>query len=156
MAFDRNIIDEFERGATQLEQSVAGLSREDLLAFPVAGTWSIQQIVIHLADSDLIGVDRMKRIIAEENPLLIGYNETLFANKLHYEAQSSADAVTLFKVNRIQFAKVLRLLPDETFDRTGIHNEAGKVSLGTQLKKYNEHLAHHLRFITEKRRLLKK
>lgn len=156
MAFDRSIISQFEQGAKDLQRAVDGLTREDCLAFPVPGTWSIQQIVIHLADSDLIGVDRMKRIIAEENPTLIGYNESLFVKNLFYEEQTIEDAVTLFVVNRRQFARVLRKLPDTAFDRIGMHNEAGKVTLGTQLKKYNEHLAHHLKFLMEKRTKLGK
>jgi hypothetical protein len=48
-------------------------------AFPVPGTWSIQQIVLHMMDSDLIASDRMKRVIAEDRPTLIGYNETAFS-----------------------------------------------------------------------------
>ena len=56
---DRSIIENYGRGGEKLTASIVGLSREELLAFPVPGTWSIQQIVIHLLDSDLISMDRM-------------------------------------------------------------------------------------------------
>ena len=69
-------------GGEKLRQAIKGLGREDLTAFPVPGTWSIQQIVIHLMDSDLIGTDRMKRIIAEENPTLVGYDQDKFVASL--------------------------------------------------------------------------
>jgi DinB superfamily len=152
----QQLIDEFEQGGEKLRQAVKGLRDADFKAFPIPGTWSIQQIVIHLQDAELVGVDRMKRLIAEENPLLIGYNETLFAQKLHYDEQSIEDAITLFDLARRQLARSLRKLSPETFDRTGIHSEVGKVALGTQIKKYNEHLEHHLAFIRKKRAMLGK
>ena len=153
---DHTIIEQFERGGEKLRRAIAGLSREDLLAFPVPGTWSIQQIVIHLADSELVGVDRMKRVIAEENPLLIGYDETKFSQRLFYEEQSAEAAVTLVDVSRREFAKVLRKLPAEAFSRTGVHNEVGKVTLGELVQKYVKHLDHHLKFVHEKRAKLGK
>ena len=57
-------------------QGLAGLSTEELNSHPVPGTWSIQQILIHLMDTDLIACYRMKRIIAEDRPELDLYDET--------------------------------------------------------------------------------
>jgi uncharacterized damage-inducible protein DinB len=157
MQFDRSHIDTYERGGGELAAAVRGLSREDLVWRPPAdaaaelGKWSIQQIVIHMADSDAIGVHRMKRVIAEERPLLIGYDETAFANKLMYDEQSAEAAVTLFDLNRRELAKVLRRLPDEAFDRWGVHNEHGKVTLGEFVEMYAGHLANHMTFIRAKR-----
>ena len=151
MAFDQSIIDKYEAGGEQLALAIRGLTREDLLAVPIAGKWSTQQVVIHLMDSDLIATDRMKRIIAEDNPTLIGYDETKFARNLHYDDQSAADAVKIFDLNRKMFAGVLRKLPDSTFQRSGMHNERGKVTLGDQINSYVKHLEHHLKFIHEKR-----
>lgn len=82
---DRSLIDQYEKGSDDLRMAVRGLQRDDLLAYPVPGTWSIQEIVIHLMDSDLISADRMKRIIAEENPSLIGFDESRFVKNLFYQ-----------------------------------------------------------------------
>jgi uncharacterized damage-inducible protein DinB len=153
---DRQLIQRYAAEADDLEKSIAGLLPEDLLAFPVSGTWSIQQIVIHVCDSDLIAADRMKRMIAEDNPLLIGYDESKFAARLHYEAQDPQLACDVFAKNRQLTAQILRQLPDETFERTGIHNERGKVTLEEYLKSIIWHLQHHLKFIREKRQLLGK
>ena len=127
-------IEAFAAGGQKLRAAVAGLLRGALMSFPVRGTWSIQQIIVHMADSDGIGIDRMKRIIAEDNPLLVGYNETRFSERLGYHDQSTEDALALFEINRRQFSLVLRQLPAAAFERTGIHTEIGKVSLGVQIK----------------------
>ena len=151
----KELIEEYAHGGEKLSLAIRGLTREDLIAKPDAGAnvglWSIQQVVIHLMDSDLIGADRMKRLIAEDNPTLIGYDETRFANSLFYDDQSAEEAVRIFDANRKLFAVVLRKLPEKTFDRAGMHNEAGRVTLGDQLKKYVEHFEHHLKFIHRKR-----
>jgi hypothetical protein len=157
---DRELIEQYANGGEKVKMAIRGLTREDLLAKPApdgkVGKWSIQQVVIHLMDSDLIGIDRMKRIIAMENPLLVGYDETLFNEKLFSDEQSAEDAVTILDLSFKNFAKVLRKLPDETFKRTGTHNERGPIALGDYLKSMCDHLDHHLNFIHAKRRAMGK
>ena len=153
---DRKLIEEYEKGGDDLRMSIRGLSRQDLLAYPVPATWSIQQIVLHLMDSDLILADRMKRVIAEENPTLIGFDESKFAANLFYEEQSAEDAINILDLNRRNFARVLRRLPESAFDRSGIHNERGPRKLSDLLAGAVSHLKHHLRFIVEKREKLGK
>lgn len=153
---DRSLIDQYEKGGDALRMAVRGLERQDLLAYPVPGTWSIQEIVIHLTDSDLISADRMKRIIAEDNPTLIGFDETRFTKNLFYNEQSVEDAVTIFELNRRNFARVLKKLPDAAFDRIGTHNERGAVTLANLLAGSVKHLKHHMEFIVSKREKLGK
>lgn len=148
---DRSLIEEYARGATRLSEAVAGLSSAQLNAVPVPGTWSIQQIVLHLMDSDLIGSDRMKRVIAEREPQLIGYDESAFARHLHYDKLDADAACQVFALNRQLTAIILRNLPDETFQRVGIHNEAGPLTLAQLVQTFVNHLERHLKFIQQKR-----
>ena len=153
---NEELIEQYARGGEKLRLAVRGLSSEELKEFPVPGTWSIQQIIIHLMDSELISADRMKRIIAEDNPTLIGYDETKFSKNLHYHDQSVTDAITILDLNRKLFAHVLRRLPAEAFNRTGMHSERGKITLGEYLQSTVNHLEHHLKFIYQKREKLGK
>jgi hypothetical protein len=153
---NRELIEQYAAGADVPAKAIAGLERADLLAFPVPGTWSIQQIILHLMDSDLIASDRMKRVAAEDGPTLVGYNETAFAERLAYEHVSAQDAAEIFRRNRLMTAELLRHLPPEAFARTGKHTERGDVTLGQLLATYVGHLDHHLRFIRDKRKLLGK
>jgi len=153
---DRTLIEQYAKGAGMVAESIKGLTRDDFRATPVPGTWSIQQIVIHLMDSDLIASDRMKRVIAEDNPAIIGYNETAFSQKLFYDKLDPAVAADIFKKNRELTAIILQNLPDNAFARTGTHNERGKISLQELLAMYVQHLEHHLGFLRHKRQLLGK
>src|SRR5437868_7647270 len=122
---NRDLIEQYARGGEKLRLAIKGLTHDDLIAFPIPGKWSVLQVVIHRQDSDLIAADRMKRVIAEDNPTLIGFDENMFVANLAYHAQSAEDAVTLFDLNRKQFARVLRTLGASAWTRVGTHNERG-------------------------------
>lgn len=152
---DRQLIEAFAK-TSKLAESVAGLTREDLLAKPGPGDWSIQQVVIHMADSDAIAIDRMKRMIIEDHPTLLWADESAYAEKLFPDEQSIEDALIIFEAGRRQFACVLRCLPESAFERIGIHNKRGPVTLGQMVADYVEHLDYHLKFIFAKRERLGK
>ena len=83
---DRQLIERYVAEAGELGKSITGLAPEDLLAFPVPGTWSIQQIVLHIVDSDLVLAD--PRDFA---PLLVeranGAETQLFAKEVRREGR---------------------------------------------------------------------
>lgn len=45
---------------------------------PITGNWRTLEVVCHLVDSEQAWSHRMKCVIAEEKPLLIGYVESAF------------------------------------------------------------------------------
>lgn len=151
---DRSIIEQYAAGADQPLKGIAGLTAAQLNAFPIPGTWSIQQIVIHLMDSDLIASDRMKRIAAENRPLLIGYDQDAFMAKLQPEKVDAAMAAEVFRLNRLLTAQVLRNLPDDAFEKVGVHNERGLLSLRELVTGYVGHLEGHMAHLRHKRSLL--
>jgi uncharacterized damage-inducible protein DinB len=153
---DRSVIEAYVAGGQKLRQAVAGLDKADLTARPGPGKWSILEVVLHLVDSDAISIDRMKRMLTEDNPQLLYADETAYVDRLFSHEQSLEDALTLFDVGRRQFARVLRLLPDEAFNRRGTHNRRGVVTVGAMVKDYVEHVDHHLKFVREKRARLNK
>jgi hypothetical protein len=148
---NRQVIEDYVGCSDRLRKSVAGLSREDLIARPGPGKWSILEVILHLTDSDAIAIDRMKRILTEENPPLLYADETAYVERLFSHEQSLEDALALFEVGRRQFGRVLRKLPDAAFERRGTHNKRGPVSLGEMVQGYIGHVDHHLKYVYEKR-----
>ena len=67
-----SVIETYLAGPRDLRAAIDGLSREQLISRPIPGKWSILEVVCHLADFDPILADRMKRIIAEDQPKLVG------------------------------------------------------------------------------------
>jgi uncharacterized damage-inducible protein DinB len=153
---NNDLIQRYEEGAGELTSAVAGLTRNEFLALPIPGTWSIQQIVIHVLDADLVVTDRMKRTIAEENPTLMSFDESAWVKNLHYDEWSADDAVTIFELNRRNFAKLLRKLPEAAFERVGTHSEKGPMTLRQMIEMITSHARHHLKFVKDKRTILDK
>jgi uncharacterized damage-inducible protein DinB len=151
----RELVEQYANGAEKLALAIRGLTREDLLAVPDAGAgvgkWSIQQVLIHLADSDTVYADRMKWVISEDNPPLPGFDQEKWAAALHYNEQPADDAMKLIELTRRQMSTILRALPETTFNRTGEHNERGRITLRDLVRYMVEHLDHHVKFIHAKR-----
>jgi uncharacterized damage-inducible protein DinB len=151
---DRTLIDEYERGAQTLRRAIAGMSEADLRAAPVPGKWSTQQVVIHLADAEAAFADRIKRIIAQDEPQLLAWDENRFVQRLHYEAQSVEDAVELIALTRRQVTRILRAASDAELARSGVHSERGRQTVMDVLGYAVPHSTHHLKFVAEKRKAL--
>jgi hypothetical protein len=130
------------------------MSREQLLSRPIKGKWSTLEVVCHLADSDQAWAHRMKRVIAEERPLLIGYDESRFASALAYHERDLEEELAAVEQTRRQLARILRKLPSAAWARAGVHSERGLLTLEEHVKLETEHIPHHVKFIMEKRKAL--
>ena len=150
----REIVEQYSHGADKLRQAIADMGEEELKAVPIPGKLSTQQVVIHLADAEAAFADRIRRVLAQDNPVLLAWDENRFISRLNYNEQSAMEAVQLIDLTRRQLARVLRAKPDADFERAGEHNERGRQTVLDILKMANWHLDHHLKFIAEKRALL--
>ncbi len=151
---NRQAVERYADGRNLRREALGPLSTAQLNSVPVPGTWSIQQIIFHLMDSDLIAAFRMKQILVESRPVLAPYDERAMASRLPYAKLDPAMACELFRINRLVTADVLRRVPDDAFDRVGIHPEVGEPTLGHFVRLCVHHRDHHLRFIREKRQLV--
>lgn len=150
------IINQYEQGPVRLRAAVTDLTPEELNAFPVPGTWSIQQICVHLLHSELFAVARMCQIIAEDVPLLMNWDENTFVARLRYETMPINDVLNCIETMRKTMATTLRQLKEEDFARHGIHSKRGKVTVEDILTMYVSHLEHHLTYLVDKRKMLGK
>ena len=144
----------YESGPTKLRASCDGLTHAQLHTRIAPGTWSIAENAVHLLDSDLASTHRKRRIVAEDNPLLVAYDENAFIANLPSDRTDLAEVLDLFEANRRFTARWLRTLPADAFARTGVHTQRGKVALLQVVEIYANHVDHHLKFVAEKRRNL--
>lgn len=147
-------IERYATGPDAVRKAVAGLTPAQLMAFPVPGTWSIQQIVVHLLESDLVATHRMRRAVAEDRPVLAVYDETRFAERIDYHAADLNEVGELFRLNRAFMARWLRTLRPEQFERVALHPDNGEMRVGQFLRLYVQHVDHHLKFIEKKRAMI--
>jgi uncharacterized damage-inducible protein DinB len=148
------LIESYLASLPRLRRAVADLGTEQLTARPVPGKWSTLEVVCHLVDSEQAWCHRMKRVIVEDRPLLIGYDETRFTAGLPYHEADLEEELALLEGMRQQMARILRGLPEEAWSRTGMHNERGLMTLEEMLRAEAEHVPHHLAHLAEKRKAL--
>lgn len=149
-----SLISDYLAGPGALRNAIAGMTAEQLDAAPVAGKWSTRQVICHLADFEPIYADRMKRVIAENEPTLFGGDPDLFAGRLAYEARDLENELLLIDAVRKHTASILQTLSPGDFERNGVHSTDGPISLGTLLQRITGHIPHHITSIREKRRAL--
>jgi uncharacterized damage-inducible protein DinB len=150
----RELIDAYLAGPQQLRDAVAGMSDEQLNAKPIPGKMSTKEVVCHLADFEPVYADRMKRVIAEDNPPLRGGDPDVWMKALAYDQRNIAEELAVIDSVRAQMGRILHAVPEAAWSRTGVHSEAGPLSLEELLRRITNHMPHHIAFIEEKRAAL--
>ncbi|MBN8626637.1 MAG: DinB family protein [Planctomycetes bacterium] len=148
-------IDRYEAGPGLIRDAVQGMTTVEAMARPIAGKWSALEVVAHLADFEIIGVDRLTSVIAEHEPKLPGRDEQQYAARLRYQHRDLEEQLRLIESCRGHVAKLLRTLGPDDWRRCGIHSEAGLLTLTQLLERVVRHVEHHVPFILEKREALK-
>lgn len=149
-----DLIAEYEAGPAKLRAAVQGLTAEQLTARPVAGKWSVLEVVCHLADFDPIYAGRMKWVLAHDNPALLGGDPDGFAARLAYHQRDLEEELKTIELTRRSTARILKTLSAADFERIGTHSEDGPVTLRRLLERITNHVTHHLPFIAEKRKAM--
>jgi hypothetical protein len=149
------LIERYADGARLLREAVRGMSREQIVARPIAGKWSTLEVICHIADFDIVGADRIKRAIAENHPTLQDGDEKAFAARLAYHDRDLEEELQVIGTIRAQVTRILRTIKDEDFARVGNHTAAGPLTVQQLVERTANHLPHHVKFIEEKRKALR-
>lgn len=151
----QELLERFRRGAELMATALTGAAGSELDYVPAPGKWSVRQVVAHLADSEIVAADRFRRVIAEENPTLAGYDQDAWARNLNYGRRRTSDSLDTFRRLRAENWELLKDLPDAAFARRATHTEKGPVTLLDLLRTYAAHPEAHARQLHEIRELYK-
>jgi hypothetical protein len=128
-------------------RAIEGLSAGQLRKPEAPGKWSIAQVLQHLADSDLVWGWRVRLILAQDRPTLTGYDQDLWAERLHYADADPVEALEQLRVlRRGNLGLIARATPQD-LKRVGVHSERGEESVGYLCGLYAGHDLLHLRQI---------
>ncbi|MBL8179394.1 MAG: DinB family protein [Bryobacterales bacterium] len=150
-----NLLERFRRGGELIAVVTTGVAGAELDFRPEPGKWSIRQIVCHLADTELVLATRCRGILAEHEPQLIRFDQNAWAGNLDYQRRKISHAVESFRRLRAENFDLLKEQPTEAFDRAGIHNEKGRITLLSILSTYAAHVESHARQIQSARQAYK-
>ena len=138
MADRAALIAKYKEGADVIAAAVQGLSDADLDRRPSPSDWTAREVVHHLADAETRSAVRLRQLLAEDDPVIQGYDEELYAKKLAYDRPLTL-SLALVKAVRAATAELLDTLTEADFERTGTHTESGPYSVDTWLELYAAH-----------------
>jgi hypothetical protein len=129
-------------GADVFAAALEGLTDAELDHRPADGGWTARMVAHHVADSETNSYIRLRRLVAEDEPEIVGYDEERWAARLHYD-RPVATSVALVRAVRAASLDLLTVLTPEEWERTGTHSESGAYSIDRWLRIYAEHPSEH-------------
>ena len=133
--------------AAAASRAIEGLSQPQLREPEGPGKWSIAQVLQHLADSDLVWGWRLRMILAHDRPAITGYDQDLWADRLHYAEADPAAALDQLNVLRRGNLWLIDRATPQDLKRVGVHSERGEESIEYLIGLYAGHDLLHLRQI---------
>lgn len=140
----RQKIEVYGQAYSQLVEGLKQFPPEMWQFKPAPDSWSIHQIVVHIADSEANGYIRCRRFLAEPGETVMAYDEKRWATLLDYHAQSPAEALELFKWLRLKSYNLIKALPESVWSNTIYHPENGTMTLDDWLEVYARHIPEHV------------
>jgi hypothetical protein len=139
-----DLIRRYREGPALIADAVRGLDDAQLDARPADGGFTAREVVHHTADSEMTSAVRLRRLVAEDRPQIVGYDADLFAARLHYATRPVQPSLDAIRAARETSASILGALSEEDWLRAGTHSESGEYSIDTWLEIYADHCHDHV------------
>jgi hypothetical protein len=137
------LLERYRTGTSDVEDALAGITDGELDRRPAeADAWTPREVAHHLADSEAMAFIRLRRLIAEDDPLIAGYDEPEWARRLHYD-RPIAPSIAVLAAVRTASLQLLASLTDAEWSRAGTHSDSGPYSVMDWLRIYADHSHDH-------------
>jgi hypothetical protein len=137
------LIARYREGPQQVREALEGITEAELDVRPAADAWTVREVVHHLPDSEMTSAIRLRRLLAEDAPLIQGYDEVEFARRLHYAERPIGPSLSAISGARESTASILQQLSEADWQRAGTHGELGPYSVERWLEIYAAHCHDH-------------
>src|SRR5215210_3159724 len=137
-------LERYGEAHAQLTEALGQFPREMWAFKSPDDPWSIQEIVVHITDSEANSFIRCRRLIAEPWEAVMAYDENQWARALRYSDQRADDALELFRILRLTTYKLVKSQPGSAWSHTVYHPENGTMTLDDWLHVYERHIPDHV------------
>jgi DinB superfamily len=141
---DRDALGVLEQTPALLAAIVERHSASVLRTRPFPGKWTANEIIGHLADGELVYGYRLRLILSEDDPAMLGTNQDAWVARQRHNERAPAELVAIFRTLRELNVDTWRRLAPEDWNRVGLHNERGPESLAVMLRMMAGHDLSHL------------
>jgi hypothetical protein len=141
------LVERYAQGAERVREALAKVPPEALQWRPGEGKWSVHEVVVHCADSETNASLRIRYLVAEKEPLIVGYDQDAWARLFDYHAQPIEDSLAAAATARTRTVPLLRRMSEADWTKAGRHTESGPYTAEDWLRIYAAHLEGHARQI---------
>jgi hypothetical protein len=128
----------------EVPRLVAGASTDALNRSPAPGEWSPRDVLNHLADSDLIVCTRVRMIVTQDRPAVVGYNQEAWTSRFGGLDPDPLDTVDRWQALRRANLRMYDSLSPDEWQRVGVHSERGEESARLNVELQAGHDRMHL------------
>jgi len=141
----------------QLSELIDRLPQDSVRVRPAPDEFSVVENICHLRDIEIEGYAiRIRRLITENHPTLSDIDGTRLAIEREYNSQDLQEALMTFTRARQENLSVLGKASDSDFEREGVLEGAGGITLEKLLEVMCEHDEGHVDELKIARRRLVK
>jgi len=137
------LIDRAAAAPVRIAAALAGWDDARLRAPTAPGEWSAAEILAHVRASDDILAGRVPMLLARDEPPLPAFDERRWAIAVRYAALDVRASLAVYAGRRAELVGLLRQLPAEDWQRAGISEVRGRITLADEVRLLVEHEDEH-------------
>ncbi|WP_339226389.1 YfiT family bacillithiol transferase [Oceanobacillus sp. FSL K6-2867] len=137
---------EIETYTIRLRETVDSLSDEELSRTYRDGSWTVRELVHHIADSQLNMYQRLKLALTDDNPTVPNFDQDQWAILSDTTLPVESSIKMLEGINE-RIVSLGNSLTEEQLDLAFTHQKNGKITVATKIAKLAWHEEHHLAHI---------
>jgi hypothetical protein len=122
-------VDVMRTTLAEIDGLTAGTPESALNHSPAPGEWSPREVLSHLADSDLVTGMRVRMIVTDDRPILIGYDQDAWTSRFGGLDESAAETIARWRTLRLVNIRMYESLSPEEWQRVGLHSQRGEESV---------------------------
>jgi uncharacterized damage-inducible protein DinB len=149
------ILELFADGPAQLEAVVAGLTDSELNLALSADSWTLRQIVHHIADGDDIWMIGIKAALGNPEGILEfkwywDVPQNVWVERWKYASRPIESSLAIFRLNRQHITELIRQIPEAWELSLWVkwsNEEKMRMTVGNMVEMQARHAVHHIQDI---------
>jgi hypothetical protein len=137
-------INEYKNNFKELFDLLPSLSETQINYKPAENKWSVHEIITHLADVEIQSHVRIRTILANKDPRIIYHDQMDWSLILDYKKIDINESLEIIKLIRRSNCNLLSRIPEEYFDKKGIHSTKGEMTLEYFVSSCLQHVYKHI------------
>ena len=129
----------------RLAKLLRGATGQRLAKKPAPGKWSVNEIVAHLSETEVVVGWRMRSIVGAPGTPIQAFDQDAWAAAGNYAARDAKKSLALYRGMREANLEWLRRLRPEQWKHFGIHAERGEESIEMIVNMMAGHDLNHLK-----------